>query len=79
MEQYSVYKIEPSYYCYRGFSLVAAKSVKEANEYIKNFQEIDKDNSCDSWGYSFVNEFDKIDYLFSTQEGIIEYGIYYTG
>ena len=35
--KYSVYEIEPQLGCYRGLSLVAAKSAEEANVIIKDF------------------------------------------
>ena len=77
--EFSVYKIEPSKSCYRGSALVAAESAASANKFIDDFIKRDEHNECDSWGYDHVKEDDKIDYLFSTVAGIIDYGIWYCG
>ena len=77
--EFPVYKIEPSQSCYRGSALVAAKSAASANEFIDDFIRRDGQNKRDSWGYAYVTEDDKIDYLFSTVTGIIDYGIQYCG
>lgn len=74
--QYKVYKISPSGN-YSGSSLVAAKSPDSANEFIKAFKEVDKNNNCNSLGYSFVDEDDVLDYVRSSVTGIIDYGINY--
>ncbi len=75
---YKVYKIE-SNSCYIGTSLVAAKTVNEANYYINIFRELDKDNTSDSYGYSTVTEDDVIEKIYSSESGIIDYGIHYYG
>ena len=77
--EFPVYKIEPNQSCYRGSALVAAESAASANEFIDDFIKRDKQNKRDSWGYAYVTEDDKIDYLFSTVTGIIDYGIQYYG
>ena len=77
--QFSVYKISPNQGCYMGNALVAANNAIEANEFIDSFKEHDKHNDSDSWGYGYVDEDDKIDCLFSTVTGIIDYGIWYRG
>ena len=77
-QSYKVYKIEANS-SYTGYSLVAAKSADEANHYIDNFREIDKDNQGDSWGYSNVNEDDVLENIFSNETGILDYGIRYCG
>ena len=78
LDLYKVYKIEPNS-CYRGTSLVAAKTASEANNYIENFRDLDKDNANDSGGYSDVNEDDMLENIYSNESGIIDYGIYYHG
>ena len=77
--QFPVYKITPNQGCYSGMALVAANTAAEANEFIDSFKEHDTKNVNDSWGYGCVDEDDKIDYLFSTVTGIIDYGIWYRG
>lgn len=77
-ESYKVYKIE-SNFSYIGTSLVAAKTAKEANHYIENFKEIDKDNRSDSCGYSYVDEDDALENIYSSESGILDYGIRYCG
>ena len=76
--QFKVYKVYPKAH-YEGYALVAASSAKEANEFIDSYKEVDKENSSDSWGYSYVNEDDSLDYIFATCTGILDYGIYYKG
>ena len=78
IERYKVYEIDSkcSYIC---TSLVAAKTAEEANEYIKSYREVDKDNKGDSWGYSDVSEDDIIENLWSEEPGIIKYDIRYYG
>ena len=77
---YKVYEIFPEYGCYSGIALVAAESVEEANEYIREFKSRDKDNKCDSWGYSYLSKDDDgHEHLFSDVKGIIDYGICYSG
>lgn len=78
IEKYKVYEIN-SKCSYIGTSLVAAKSAEEANEFIESYREIDKDNKCDSWGYSDVSEEDVIENLWSEESGIINHGISYYG
>ena len=75
---FNVYKIN-SACCYRGYSLVSAECVEEANVIIKEFKEKDKDNICDSYGYEYVNESNIMEFISSNVKGIIEYGIYYSG
>ena len=77
--KYNVYEVRPRLGCYRGMSLVAAKSVEEANRIIKSFVKSDPKNFYDSWGYSQVFEHDLIEGLYSEKEGIIHMGIYYYG
>ncbi len=77
-EKYNVYEITPKI-CYGGTSLVAAKSVDEANEYINNFKKSDKYNHDNSWGYENIIESDVIENVWSEDCGIIRYGIYYCG
>ena len=76
--RFPVYKIYSKMH-YGGSALVAANSAKEANEFIDSYKEIDKDNSGNSWGYSYVDEDDRLSYIFATCTGILDYGIYYTG
>ncbi len=76
--QFPVYKVSSKIY-YGGSALVAAHSAEEANEFIDAFKEVDKNNSADSWGYDYVDEDDKLDYIFATCTGILDHGIYYTG
>lgn len=73
-----VYKVDPAMY-YHGFALVGAETAEQANSFIDSFQEFDKDNSADSWGYCHVSEDDVIDYIFAETEGILLYGIFYCG
>lgn len=75
---YKVYKIE-SAGCYAGISLVAANSVEEANLFINKFKESDKNNISDSFGYCEVEESDEMDGIFSEYDGIVYFGIRYTG
>ena len=75
---YKVYKIDPVTY-YRGMSLVAADDAKEANRFIDNYKKVDTDNYGDSLGYCYVDENDLIDGLFAEEEGIVYYGIIYSG
>lgn len=75
---FKVYKVT-SGACYTGYALVAANSAEEANKHIATFKNSDKDNTCDSWGYDKVYEDDRIEHLFSDEEGIIDYGISYSG
>lgn len=75
---YNVYKIEPDI-CYRGSAIVAAKTVEEANEYIRKFKNIDTLNEMDSWGYCSVDEDDVIEHVYSDVPGMLDLGIYYYG
>lgn len=65
--------------CYTGYSLVAAKTAEEANEYIRQFKESDKGNLRDSKGYSFVTEDDVKNSIYSEESGIVLHGIHYNG
>lgn len=78
IERYKVYKID-SNSSYIGYSLVAANTAEEANQYIGSFREEDSDNKCDSWGYANVSEDDVLEHIFSDEPGIIDYGIRYFG
>ena len=77
--KYNVYEINPRSFYYRGFSLVAAETVEEANEFIDCFISVDLNNDCNSFGYGHVDELDIIDHLYSDEKGIILSGIYYCG
>ena len=63
--KYNVYKIQPRLGCYRGLSLVSAKSVEEANCIIKDFVKSDPKTRMNSWGYSQVSKHDLIEGLYS--------------
>jgi hypothetical protein len=76
---YKVYRITPYYNCYRGESLVAGIDAEDAQSYIREFRRIDENNAQDSYGYDDVAETDCIEHLFSDIQGIIHYGIYYSG
>lgn len=78
-EQYKVYQVYPRGCAYVGYSLVAAKSVEDANRIIQDFRDSDKQNDCDSYAYSDVSESNLIEELISTREGIILEGFYYAG
>ena len=65
--------------CYTGYSIVAAKTADEANEYIKQFKERDKGNLGDSKGYSFVDEDDIVREVYTERSGIVLHGIHYNG
>ena len=78
IERYKVYEID-SKCSYIGTSLVAAKTVEEANEYIESYRKVGNDNKGDSWGYLDVGEDDVIENLWSDKPGIINYGIRYFG
>lgn len=79
VKQYKVYRVYPRDCAYVGYSLVAAKSVEDANRIIQDFKDSDKGNVCDSYTYGEVSESDLIEDLISTREGIILEGFYYTG
>lgn len=53
---YNVYHVYPCDCSYVGYSLVAAKSVEDANRIIQNFRDSDKGNDCDSYAYSDVSK-----------------------
>ena len=77
--QFPVYKIFPLAH-YGGSALVAANSAEEANEFIDSFREVDKNNSANSWGYEHVTEEgNRLDYIYASYTGILDYGIYYSG
>ena len=78
-EQYKVYQVYPWDCAYVGYSLVAAKSVEDANRIIQDFKDSDKSNDRDSYAYSDVSESNLIEELISTREGIILEGFYYAG
>lgn len=78
-EQYKVYIVHPCDCAYAGYSLVAAKSVEDANRIIQDFENSDPHNERDSYAYGDVSESDCIEELISTREGIILEGFYYTG
>lgn len=78
VKMYNVYKIH-SDSCYSGFSLVAAENSEEANQFIRDFKKYDTHNNSNSWGYSEVEESDKIENIFSAVKGIVLYGITYSG
>ena len=78
-KKYKVYKIE-SDGCYSGYSLVAAETPMEAEQYIKNYKENDTNNNGNSFGYyDKITEEDLISGLFAEEPGIIYYGILYCG
>ena len=79
VEQYMVYQVYPRDCAYAGYSLVAARSVEDANRIIQDFKDSDKGNDRDSYAYGDVSESDLIEDLISTREGIILEGFYYTG
>lgn len=79
VEQYKVYQVYPRDCAYVGYSLVAARSVEDANRIIQDFKDSDKSNDRDSYAYSDVSESNLIEELISTHEGIILEGFYYTG
>lgn len=79
VEQYKVYQVYPCDCAYAGYSLVAARSVEDANRIIQDFKDSDKGNGRDSYAYGDVSESDLIEDLISTREGIILEGFYYTG
>ena len=78
MRQYKVYLID-SLSHYLGSALVAADSAEEANELIDEFKDSDTKNRADSYGYSYVDESDRIESVFSIRKGIVHFGIYYRG
>ena len=78
-EQYKVYQVYPCDCAYVGYSLVAARSVEDANRIIQDFKDSDKGNDRDSYAYGDVSESNLIEDLISTREGIILEGFYYTG
>ena len=76
--KYKVYQINPLSH-YRGYALIAAKNADEANTFIKDFQEMDKGNQMDSWGYDKVEESDVLYGIWAEQKGFVNYDIYYSG
>lgn len=76
--KYKVYVIDSNAY-YAGKSIVAAESARRANEIIDGFVHDDPHNHADSWGYSYVKECDALEDVYAEREGILYYGIYYTG
>lgn len=77
-EKYNVYEIS-STGCYYGISLVAAKNVDEANDFIEEFKKEDASNMLDSKGYSYVDETDILEDVYSERKGIIMRRIRYFG
>lgn len=75
---YKVYAVN-SKTCYHGMALVSANNAEEANSFIEKFQESDKRNAFDSWGYMMVNEDDVIEGVYSKEKGIVHFGIFYGG
>lgn len=78
VEHYKVYEVQ-SNGPYSGEALIGAKNIDDANEIIKDWKEIDKDNACDSWGWSYVDEDNLVDGLISVKHGIIVNHIRYSG
>lgn len=78
-DKYNVYLINPSLGCYSGVSVVAGETSDEANEFIMNFKEDDKTNDFDSFGYDFVTEEDRMEFVYAEEKGILLWGIYYSG
>lgn len=78
-KSYKVYQLYPCDCAYAGYSLVAAKSVEDANRIIQDFKDSDKGNDRDSYAYGDVSESDLMEDLISSREGIILEGFYYTG
>ena len=73
VQQYHVYQIiakKP----YDGSSFVAAENANEANEFIRRFKEQDHSKLSDA--YSFVEDWNLVENMFSTKKGIVGYGIY---
>lgn len=64
---------------YSGFALIAAENAKEANKFIQEFKDEDKDNYYNSYGYEFVEEYDVIEDVFAERKGFITHGIRYSG
>jgi hypothetical protein len=64
---------------YSGAALIAALDLEEANLYIDSFIDSDRDNSCNSYAFSHVDEDDCIECLSSNEPGIIFNNIWYMG
>lgn len=64
---------------YRGTALIAAESVKDANEILNQFRKDDPHNKLDSFGFCNVEPIDEIEDVFSNKKGIVHDGIYYWG
>lgn len=75
----NVYRISANQNCYSGEAFVGANTAEEANDHIRYFKECDKNNFSNSWGYSYVTEDDIEPHLFTDINGIITYGIWYSG
>ena len=67
MEKFNVYQISPNP-GYHGFALVAAESVQEANDFIESYKDEDRNNTFDSWGYSFISDYDLIEGIFQKKK-----------
>lgn len=76
--KFNVYRVYAGVH-YGGFALVGANSAEEANVYITDFKESDKNNTFDSLGYGYVTEEDKIDGIWSKKSNFIMQDIYYRG
>lgn len=72
---YIVYSTGP----YSGMSIIGATDANHANELIRRFKEVDANNVANSYGYSYVDEYDVIDGVVSENDGILHYGISYSG
>ena len=79
MERFKVYHIQPNSSCYAGFALVAAENAERANQFISYFKERDSSNRSNSRGYSFIDESDVIEGIYSEDDGILKYDIFYCG
>lgn len=71
---FKVYKVNSKMH-YNGYSLVGARSVEEANEYINDLKTFDNHSACNSFGYEFVTEKDELNCIYATSAGIILHGI----
>lgn len=78
MTKYNIHKITPKAH-YDGDALIVATSCEQANSYIKDFQENDKDNKNDSLGYNFVQESDVVKGIWGEKPGFVNKSIYYQG
>lgn len=79
MKLYPVYRVYADRREYVGEALIAAETLDEAQSFLRDFKNQDKDNKNDSWGYPNVTEKDLDPHLFSDEKGLIYPGIYYSG